>query len=287
MRIKIFKCIMLFLFSSMLCIFCIVPLEAQYPVDEHTVGLWHLDNAFGTALSFDGQNDYVEVPYSTSLDITGEITIEAWVYAKGTGRMLKISCKRDESVPFYFIGVDHGMLYAGVGDNLTYVVTNKTTELPLNEWHFVAMSYSDTENKIWLYLDGELKEEVSCNISLVQFLSDLLIGAQYQSGGYYQFFDGIIDEVRISNVARSNFDLTSPFNIDANTVALWHFDKGSGQIAYDDTSYYNDGQLGSTAGVDVNDPTWVDSTLAIDSSHNANHGTLYGPTGWMAILEML
>ena len=278
MRIKILKCVMVFLFSSMLCIFCIMPLEAQYPVEEHTVGLWHLDNAFGTALSFDGQNDYVEVPYSTSLDITGEITIEAWVYAKGTGKMLKISCKRDASMPFYFIGVDHGKLYAGLGNNSTQVVTKKTTELPLNEWHFVAMSYSDTENKIWLYLDGELKEEVPCNISLVPFLSDLLIGAQYQSGSYYQFFDGIIDEVRISNVARSSFDLTSPFNVDANTAALWHFDENFGQIAYDDTSYYNDGQLGSTPGDDINDPTWVGSTLAIDSSTNANHGTLYGPT---------
>jgi len=39
-------------------------------------------------------------------------------------------------------------------------------------------------------------------------------------------------------------------------VGLWHLDEGSGQTAGDATGV-NDGQLGSTAGIDANDPTWV------------------------------
>jgi hypothetical protein len=38
-----------------------------------------VDGKYGKALSFDGINDYVEVPDSDSLDITNEITIEAWI----------------------------------------------------------------------------------------------------------------------------------------------------------------------------------------------------------------
>jgi len=32
------------------------------------------------ALSFDGEDDYVEVPDNSTLDITDEITIEVWIY---------------------------------------------------------------------------------------------------------------------------------------------------------------------------------------------------------------
>ena len=47
------------------------------------VGLssWH--PLFPPALTFDGVDDYVKVPDSNSLDITNEITIEAWVKPEG------------------------------------------------------------------------------------------------------------------------------------------------------------------------------------------------------------
>ena len=32
----------------------------------------------GNALDFDGSNDYISVPDATALDITNQITIEAW-----------------------------------------------------------------------------------------------------------------------------------------------------------------------------------------------------------------
>lgn len=44
----------------------------------------------------------------------------------------------------------------------------------------------------------------------------------------------------------------------AGLVGHWKFDEGSGQIAYDSSGYGNDGQLGSTAITDQNDPKWVE-----------------------------
>ena len=127
-------------------------------------------------------------------------------------------------------------------------------------------------------MDGELKEQVACTISLVTFPPDLLIGAQYEYGNYWQFFDGVIDDVRISNVARSTFDLSEPLTVDSGTIALWHFDEGEGQIVYDASENLNDGMLGSTEGIDDNDPTWTDFAVPIvaDSSANENHGMIYG-----------
>src|SRR6185369_555020 len=41
------------------------------------------------------------------------------------------------------------------------------------------------------------------------------------------------------------------------SVGIWHFDANAGQLAADSSAYGNHGQLGSTMGVDANDPTWT------------------------------
>ncbi|MCD6165610.1 hypothetical protein J7K19_02730, partial [bacterium] len=40
---------------------------------------------YGSALQFDGVDDYVEVPHSVSLNITDAITIEAWINTSSDG----------------------------------------------------------------------------------------------------------------------------------------------------------------------------------------------------------
>jgi hypothetical protein len=87
-------------------------------------------------------------------------------------------------------------------------------------------------------------------------------GPDLRFGGLpgYAFFNGALDEVRISNVARytGNFSVpTAPFAADANTLGLWSFDAGSGQTAADESGNGNNGRLGSGTGADSADPTWV------------------------------
>jgi hypothetical protein len=56
-------------------------------------------------------------------------------------------------------------------------------------------------------------------------------------------FDGLIDELRISNVERyeqkgpgGNIRIKERFQPDEHTVALWHFDEGPGALRYEDAS---------------------------------------------------
>jgi hypothetical protein len=87
-------------------------------------------------------------------------------------------------------------------------------------------------------------------------------GPSLRFGGLagYAFFGGALDEARISNVVRytANFPTpTAPFAPDANTLGLWHFDEGAGQVAADVSASGNNGTLGTTSGSDSADPVWV------------------------------
>lgn len=197
--------------------------------DPGIVGLWYLDEGtgsiasdssgnlnhgtlqgdtswvsgkFGSALSFDGSGDYVEVADSTSLNIiTGGLTIEAWVKEATSGTRVKIVSRRISRY-FYLLGVDNGKPYGGIGDGSTATVTSKTVTMPNDEWHHLAFVYDDAADEMYLYYDGVLKETVGVTESLPSRTGvKLSIGADFE--GRANFFNGTIDEVRIWDEALS------------------------------------------------------------------------------------
>ena len=62
-------------------------------------------------------------------------------------------------------------------------------------------------------------------------------------------------------------------------IAHWDFDEGSGQTAADSSGFANDGQLGSTTGVDANDPSWlcVSGGYALDFNGTSDYVDLGSP----------
>jgi uncharacterized repeat protein (TIGR01451 family) len=50
---------------------------------------------------------------------------------------------------------------------------------------------------------------------------------------------------------------------EAGLVGYWKFNEGSGQVAIDSSGNDNHGQLGSTSGIDNNDPEWVEGLIPI------------------------
>jgi hypothetical protein len=79
------------------------------------------------------------------------------------------------------------------------------------------------------------------------------------------FFNGRLDEVRLSNTVRYNAAFSPPavgFTPDANTLALWKLNEGSGQTSADSSGNGYTLTLGTSANADSADPTWVVSTVA-------------------------
>ncbi len=257
----------------------VLPLN-EFVVDENTLALWHFDEGSGTtvydespnnnngstilgplwstgkfdnALSYDN-DDWVEAPNSESLNATN-LTVEAWVYARsfaagGPPDWAKVIVAKgwEHNDGFYALQVDGGKPQAVVIiDNTKHHATSQT-QLELNRWYFLAMTY-DGDN-LAVYVDGELKNRgTGIGKELPTNDNNLTIGRQYSIYGTAQYFwDGLIDEVRIENRALSESEIASDnlageLTVDANTMALWHFNEGSGIWAHDSSPNNNDGGL--------------------------------------------
>lgn len=173
-------------------------------------GATRVQEGFGRALSFDGVDDYVEIPDAPSLQIINQLTIIAWINETGRKPIAKIVSRRSGSY-FYFLGIDNGKPYGGVGDGLSHSITIKSFTMPLNEWHYLAFVYDDNNNKMYLYYDGILKETVNTTISLPAKIGvKLSIGADFE--GTQSFFNGLIDEVLIYNRALSESEIRAIYN---------------------------------------------------------------------------
>ena len=75
------------------------------------------------------------------------------------------------------------------------------------------------------------------------------------------FYDGLIDDVRVWNVARTDAEIAAHMNRlkgkKTGLVGWWRFNEGQGDVAQDRRKTKNDGRLGNADGADANDPTWV------------------------------
>ena len=121
--------------------------------------------------------------------------------------------------------------------NAGYASTVSNEDVELDKTIHIAGVY-DGKN-VWLFVDG--KRQTSVNETTLKHVPspyDFMIGADPNGKGKpHQFFKGVIDEVRISKVARytEDFKPASSFKPDKDTLVLYHFDEGKGMVANDES----------------------------------------------------
>ena len=108
--------------------------------------------------------------------------------------------------------------------------SNASVPIDTNQWQYIAIIKENNIAKI--YKNGQLiKTGVYENFTYSWSRLDL--GAVFYTS-YFSWFQGYIDEIRISNIVRSdveilnNFSANAPLSLDANTIGLWHFDQNDG-----------------------------------------------------------
>lgn len=164
----------------------------------------------GTALSFDGSDDYVSIPDSSSLDISGDqISIEFWMkptvdlpYLLGTH--MKIFDKGDAYLGEIRLETETDINYGKIAFALPFSVPYKEVTSTRNSWtsgtwYHLAFTYDGSNMR--LYVNGALENSVAKTGNVHSSSFPLSIGSYCL--GTYAFFKGILDEIAIYNYART------------------------------------------------------------------------------------
>jgi len=145
-----------------------------------------------SAYSFDGQDDKIQAPSSASLEITGPITIGAWIrpMEQKTQTILR---KGSSTVAPYALGLS-GTGVIAFGLNLDGgVVQLRKTGYTLDQWTFIAATWDCTTMR--LYENGVLVGSAPASGALATNVSPLLIGTRLQLPS--STFRGDLDEVMV------------------------------------------------------------------------------------------
>jgi len=201
----------------------------------------------GNALAFDGVNDMVDLGNSASVRLT-QGTIEAWIKTPNAGDSYRGIVVKQWAYALFMCN-NELVAYSWDGSN------NVSTGVYLNDnkWHHVALSFNaGVANGSSIYIDGVKKRTFTYNINHQG------VGLGIGNGSTdtkIQIFNGLIDDVRVWNVTRSESQIQSTMY---NELA----GNESGLLAY-----YNFNQ--GTAGGDNSSISTI-----TDLSSNALHGTL-------------
>ena len=122
-----------------------------------------------SAYSFDGSNDYVEMPHSSTLNISDTISIAAWIKLDGDAGNQWILGKPPSSSSHvspwgsYILGVNKqsGLMYPifAVAINNDLKVLYSTESISVGQWYHITGVYDKTSMKI--YVNGTLKATMS------------------------------------------------------------------------------------------------------------------------------
>ena len=172
----------------------------------------------GDCLSFDGTNDYVDVGTGTGLNITQNITMEAWIklntYTSGGASTDRASIVQKTGQYYMTVNSTNGTLDAFFQGVIGHTPSNST--VPLNQWTYTAITY-DGSNIKW-YINGVLDKMSSATGAITSDPRDVRVGGE---PGFGRFTNGLIDEVRIYNRALSADDIDHLYNSSVFTRSFY------------------------------------------------------------------
>jgi hypothetical protein len=215
------------------------------------------------SIALDGVDDQLTVQNATDLNLgAGPFTIEAFFKSNLTtpnGTIQEILSNRTTGFNGFMFGLwVTGCLYVQLGGVPNYGY-NMGPVLLDGQCHHVVVTRDNTA-VLSFYVDDVLTFQASDSRNM-NSPGNWFIGYDQVDG--VDNFDGLIDEIRVWNIALSQATLSSNKNKrlqgnEAGLVADWTFSEGTGQTTTD-VSGKHTAFFGTNNTVELTDPSWIKS----------------------------
>ena len=191
-------------------------------------------NGAGYSLAFDGIDDVLRVESNSTINLTGSLTIEAWINPSSL-QSRSILNKTSGSSNGYELAITSAGKVTFRIDNTT--LTSSQT-YSANTWTHIAATFNSSGGSMKIYINGVLDPN-STTSSISGNSARLLIGATTSN-----YFNGQLDEIRLWNTVRTETQIQANMcqkltGSETNLIGYWNFDTPEGLNVPDKTSNNN------------------------------------------------
>ncbi len=213
-----------------------------------------------SGLDFEGAGEHVLTPPAAGLELTGAFTLEAWInpsgwgdFAFGTfgyGHVLSKGPVDLYLVGEHFARNDHSLFLDITHADATVSGSGSPlNSLALGAWQHVAVVY-DGVSDVAMYVDGDevLVTHTTAPFGAVAPNSGDALGLGNVLPELNKGFEGVIDEVRVWNIARGGGEIADDMLVrldgdEPGLVGYWRLDEGYGSSVADATGTCGDGTV--------------------------------------------
>ncbi len=240
------------------------------------------------SLSFNGTNEYVSVPFDSTMNPSGDFSVSAWVKLTNSNKYRSAVTSRSETVNgnqtggymLYVSSANRWQFWNGHGSTEGYwAQVNASERIVQNTWHMQTVTYDHSSTTMKLYVDGVFLEENTSESLLANTDKPLYIGAGRTNKHPHDalppdfYFNGRIDDVAIWNTTLSAAEIVQLYNSGETLYAgdnygdytsagslqeYWTMDtEVSGENNGSGTTLF--GEKNNNDGTFVNTPDWDDA----------------------------
>ncbi len=217
---------------------------------------WMRTTPGGHVLSLSSLNQYVG---ATIPLLASNYTVSAWIFLRTGGSptspvgvLSAVPCGGSAELLVQSLagGSSTTPQYLNLGRCGAFGGTLSSGRVPTNQWVHVAVTVS-TNKQVNYFIDGVAVGSWDGSSGDLSIGPSITLAANNGTTG--RRFNGLLDEVQIWNIARTQADIVADYAhprgaTDVNLVAYYRFDEGTGGTVYDGTGNLPDDMLINTPG---------------------------------------
>ena len=181
--------------------------------DGTLMGAKWSDGKFRRGIDFGGDDDqdFVEIADHETLDLVEAVSVELWLFLRAESTSGGTGVTKGSTYKMGPRNNRKAELRVTRAGGAAAVLSN--VDLPIAKWVHIAGTYDSVSGVGKVYIDGELDNENEIGGEIVQTDNVVWLGR-----GANPYLDGMLDEVRISNVVRTQEEIQELMNLGIEKV---------------------------------------------------------------------